>query len=119
MNTNTKMTATCKYCGTYLSLSHTGPCPKCGKEGKNFVVEINDTVHLRDSQNLETRREYFEKNPKIKWVIIAITLCSSLLGLIFSVVTGIVIGLLLGILSYWLGPLAVTKVRKTKQVIFK
>jgi hypothetical protein len=119
MKTDTKMTAICKYCGTYLSLSHTGPCPKCGKEGKNIVAEINDTVHLRDSQNLETRREFFEKNPKIKWIIITITLFSSLLGLILSVVTGIVIGLLLGILSYWLGPLAVTKVRETKQVILK
>ncbi len=115
MNTNTKMTATCKYCGTYLSLSHTGPCPKCGKERKNIVVEINETVVLRDSLNWKRQREFYEKNPKIKWLIIVITLCSSLFGLIFSVVIGIIIGLSLGLLSYWLGPFAVTKVREIER----
>lgn len=115
MNTNTKVNATCKWCGSYLSLSHTGPCPKCGKEGKNIVAEINETVVLRDSLNWKRQREFYEKNPKIKWLIITIILCSSLIGLIFSVVIGIVIGLFLGILSYWLGPYAITKVRETEQ----
>lgn len=119
MNTNTKVNAICKWCGTYLSLSHTGPCPKCGKERKNIVVEIKDTVHLRDSLNLETRREFFEKNPKIKCLIIAIALASPILGLVFSGLPGFVIGLVLGLLSYLLGPCAVIKVRETKQVIFK
>lgn len=119
MNTNTKGTTTCKWCGTSLLPSHIGPCPKCGKEGKNIVVEIDETVRLKDSLNLERRREFFEENPKIKWFIIAITLCSSLLGLVFSGLVGLVIGLFLGILSYRFGPLAVTKVRETKKVIFK
>ncbi len=56
MNTNTKVTATCKWCDTSLSPSHTGICPKCGKEGKNIVAEINETVVLRDSLNWKHQR---------------------------------------------------------------
>ena len=32
----------CKHCGIELPISHTGPCPKCGKTGK--VVEASATV---------------------------------------------------------------------------
>jgi len=115
MNTNTKVAATCKWCDTSLSPSHTGICPKCGKEGKNIVAEINETVVLSNSLNWKRQREFFEENPKIKWLIITIALVSPILGLVFSGISGFVIGLVLGLLSYLLGPRAVTKVREIEQ----
>lgn len=115
MNEDAKVTATCKWCGASLSPTNTGPCPKCGKEGKKIAVEIKETIRLKASLNWERRREFFEANPKIKWLIIAITFGSPSLGLILSGLVGLVIGLSLGLLSYWLGPLAVTKVREIER----
>ena len=46
------------------------------------------------------------------WVVIAITLASSLLGLILSCWPGVIVGLALGGLSFYLGPFAVIKVRE-------
>ena len=62
MKEDGKVTATCKWCGTSLSPTHTGPCPKCGKEGKIIAVEIKETIRLKDSLNWERQREFFERN---------------------------------------------------------
>ena len=115
MKEDGKETATCKWCGTSLSPTHTGPCPKCGKEGKIIAVEINKTIEFKGSLNWERQREFFEKNPKIKWLIIAITLGYPILGSILSGLVGLITGLFLGLLSYLLGPLAVTKVREIER----
>ena len=115
MNKDVKMTTTCKWCGSSLEPTHTGPCPKCGKEGKNSTVKIKETIGFKGLLNWESRREFCETNPKIKWLIIAIAFVSPLLGFILSGLVGVVIGLFFGFLSYWLGPLAVTKVREIKR----
>jgi len=115
MNKGVKVTVTCKWCGSSLSSTHTGPCPKCGKEGKKGTIKTKETIGVKDSLNWETRREFFETNPEVKWLINAITFGSPLLGFIFYGLVGVVIGLFFGILSSWLGPLAVTKVREVKR----
>ena len=115
MNKDVKVTATCKWCGSSLSPTHTGPCPKCGKEGKKSTVKIKGTIGFKGSLNWESRREFYEINHKIKCLIIAITFVSPLLGFILSGLVGVVIGLFFAFLSYWLGPLAVTKVREIKR----
>ena len=115
MKEDGKETATCKWCGTSLSPTHTGPCPKCGKEGKIIAVEINKTIGFKGSLNWERQREFFEKNPKIMWLTIAITFGSSILGSILSGLVGFVTGFFLGLLSCLLGLLAVTKVREIER----
>ena len=105
--------AFCKKCGWILSPTSVGHCPNCGNRGKVIIAEVTDTVKVKDSW--ESRREFFERNPKIMWLIIAITLSSPLLGLILSGLVGLIIGLFLGFLSYLLGPLAVTKVREIER----
>ncbi len=115
MNKDVKVTATCKWCGSSLSPTHTGPCPKCGKEGKNSTVKTKGTIGFKGLLNWESHREFYETNPKIKWLFIAITFGPPLLGFILYGLAGVVIGLSFGFLSYWLGPLAVTKVREIKR----
>jgi hypothetical protein len=51
----------CKHCGTELPISHTGPCPKCGKSGKVHEVSIRDTVVLHDGINIRQKRKGFGK----------------------------------------------------------
>jgi len=110
-----KPKVTCKWCGATLSPTHTGPCPKCGKVGKKISLTLTETLTFKDSLNWESRREFFEGNPKIKWLIIAITIGSPFLGLVIVGLLGVVIGLVLGIVSYLLGPYAVTKVREIER----
>ena len=83
--------------------------------GKKISLTITETLGLKDSVNWERRREFFEENPKIKWLIRAITVGSPFLGLVFLGFVGLVLGLILRILSYWLGPYAVTKVREIER----
>ena len=115
MNKDVKVTVTCKWCGSPLSTTHIGPCPKCGKEGKNGTIEIEETIGVKDSLKWESRREFNEKNPKINLLIILITFGSPLLGFFLYGLVGVIIGFFFGVLSYWLSPLAVTKVREVKR----
>jgi len=115
MGENETATATCRWCGASLSPSHIGPCPKCGKEGKKLVSKMEETMKIKDAFSWERRREFFEVNRKIKWLIIAITIGSPLVGFIVSGLVGFIIGLILSFISYLLGPFAVTKVREIER----
>jgi len=112
MNKNIKLTITCKWCGSSLSSTHTGPCPKCGKEGNHAKLEAEEKIEVKDSKKWEGRREFYEKNPKISFIIVLITFGSPLLGFFFFGLVGVIIGLFFAGLAYWLGPRTVTKVRE-------
>ena len=64
---------------------------------------------------VETRREFYEKNPKVKWAVIGIAIVSPFLGLVISGLPGVLVGLLLALISYLIGPLAATKVREIQR----
>jgi hypothetical protein len=115
MNNNIKVNITCKWCGSPLSTTHTGPCPKCGKEGKRGTINAKETIGVKDSLKWESRREFNERNPKINLLIIVITFGSPLLGFFLYGLVGVIIGFFFGVLSYWLSPLAITKVREVKR----
>ena len=115
MNKNIKVSKNCKWCNSPLPLNYTGPCPVCGKEGSKGTIDTKETIGVKDSLKWESRREFNEKNPKINLLIIVITFGSPLLGLIFYGPVGVIIGLFFGLLSYWLGPHAVTKVREIRR----
>src|SRR5579859_3132389 len=97
------ITAKCKWCGTPLAPSYVGPCPKCGREGKNISAEFNETISLSDSFNWELKRQYFKRHPKIGLVVFIITFGAPFLGLIFSGIPGVGLGLILATISI-LGP---------------
>jgi hypothetical protein len=44
-----EMKCWCKNCKTELEPSHVGPCPKCGKTGKNCIVTISETIVVKSS----------------------------------------------------------------------
>ena len=111
-NKKQEIKVTCKWCGELLPLNHTGPCPKCGKKGCNILITHRKTIVIKDSVEWESRREFFEENPKIKWIIVAITIGSPFLGLFLRGLIGIIIGLVISIVSYILGPYAIIKVRE-------
>jgi hypothetical protein len=93
-----------------LPKNHTGPCPKCGKVGREISVVLIDTIKVTDSVRWQTRREYYQKNPKVLAVVIGITVVSPFLGFVFAGWLGVVVGLVLGGIAYWIGPRASTKI---------
>ena len=115
MSEKPEATTVCKWCGTPLPLNYSGPCPKCGKEGKIVFLTLKESAPLKYSLNCKVQKEFFEKNSFILCILITITLASSLIGFILSGVIGIIIGIGLGILSLLLGPYAIIKVREIRE----
>jgi predicted RNA-binding Zn-ribbon protein involved in translation (DUF1610 family) len=105
-----EQTAHCAHCGAELSPSHVGPCPSCGKEGKNINVSIKETIKITSSLHWETRREYYQKHKGATAAVIAITVISPFIGLALVGPLGIIVGLALGSIAYYLGPKAATKI---------
>jgi len=110
MTNSTKTSATCKWCGASLEATHIGPCPKCGKEGKNVTVGLTSIESISSSVNWEKRQKFLKINKKIRNIIIIITIISPFIGLFLSGIIGVVIGLAFGILNYILSPFAIMKV---------
>lgn len=107
---NSDMKATCKYCGAALPLEHKGPCPKCGKEGKEIIGIVNKTIPLTESLRRFTRTEFFDKNPIFIWLNWAIVIGAPLLGLFLSGIVGAFAGFAFGVLSNSVSPYAARKI---------
>lgn len=113
MNMDSKDTK-CSHCGKSLPASHTDPCPNCGKKGKTINASITDGIVVSDSIKWQTKKEFYEKNPKAHAGVILITLFSPFIGMFVAGIIGVVVGFLLGGVAYILGPKAVTKVREIR-----
>lgn len=104
--------AYCKWCETPLSPAHTGPCPNCGKTGKKSEVSVSEIITLRSSYSLETRGEFFEENPLIRWFLLILDFVFPLFGYFLGGYIGVIIGLFISIISELLSPYAIVKVRE-------
>jgi len=102
---------TCRWCDEPLSPDHTGPCPKCGKTGKNITIALRpaklNIIGHKVTTITERRREIIEKNPKIKWINIIVSMASLFLGGIFPPPFNIIIGLAAFFITYSLGPFVI------------
>ena len=103
---------TCASCGEELSPASNGPCPVCGKTGRHTLIGLNSSIAFKSSLSLEHRHEFYEKNQWVMFIVILVTVISSLIGLFLSGWPGVVVGLFLGFVTYYLGPSAVIKVRE-------
>jgi hypothetical protein len=108
--TETVSEVRCIHCGYILSGDHTGPCPSCGKIGKELKVIGAGGAVGGGRASVETQRSFSERNRKAFIVIIVITVGSPFVGLLVSGIPGLLIGLVLSAISYFLGPNAVTEV---------
>lgn len=107
----------CKDCGyRFRNEGNDGvPCPVCGGKNRIMSPSVNDNIGLSGSVGWKSRREFYEKNRALLWVIVAITVISPLLGLLLAGIPGVIVGFLLSGASYFLGPRAVTKVREIEK----
>jgi ribosomal protein L40E len=105
----------CSDCGADFPPTKSS-CPNCGATSRTLRIDVSDTITFRGSLTLESIREFYENHPWVIAVVIAITVVSSLLGLLLTGMIGVFAGLALGALSYVLGPRAVIKVREITRI---
>ena len=65
--------------------------------------------------SIKTLKEHYEKNPKMLFLVIVITVVSPFIGLFLTGVSGLIIGIVVGLISFYLGFYAMTKVREIKE----
>ena len=107
--------AFCSGCGLSLEPGHAGPCPKCGDTRKTFAVSLHGVIKPHASLSWKHTHEFYEKHKIFLPVVIGISLVSPFLGLVLAGWWGVIVGLLIGIATFFLGLLAVTKVREIRE----
>ena len=112
MTTNSE--TTCRWCNEPLADDHTGPCPKCGKVGRNVTVKLQPGFIKLTGNKVRTiterRQEILKENHKIKWITNGISIASIFLGGLFPPPFSIIIGLLAFLITNRLAPFAIYKI---------
>jgi hypothetical protein len=84
----------CSGCKAALPSNHQGPCPRCGKAGLTYALQVEDTVQLSTSLEGERRAEFWEVNRRGIAVSLLVTVVSSGIGLVITGLAGVIVGLL-------------------------
>jgi len=107
----------CKSCGKEITKEDT-ICPHCSsdlkKVRKDIKVPVGGVLTFTGSLSIKTIKEFYEKNSKIKFLVIVASIISSFIGLFIAGILGIIIGLIVSVIVYYSSPYAVTKVREIK-----
>ena len=105
----------CAHCYAVLPDGNTSPCPECGKKGRRISVSMAEEIDFAGHVTWEKRREFYERKPLALVTVIAITADAPFLGLVLVEWVRVIAGLMLGAVAYWIGPLAITKVREIER----
>ena len=105
----------CTHCSQELEADHTGPCPVCGKSGRSVPIGTAISYESAGSISWSKRKEYLEKSPKIHAIVLALTFGAPFLGFVLSGSIGVFVGIILAAAAYFLGPLAVMKVKEIER----
>lgn len=113
-------TAKCRHCGQPLDPKHTGPCPKCGKVGKDVNVVLQERVDISESISVTHTRakEFIKKHPKWTALSIGLLIITGLIGYLIDGVPGLVVSFILGGVGYAIGPLAQYRIKETEHHTF-
>jgi hypothetical protein len=94
----------CRNCDIELPPSHTGPCPRCGKRGKDCKATATVSIGLAVSVSAQKIHKYKKKHPRFIAISIAVTITSLVVGYLFGGLIGLLIGIIVAGLNWWLTP---------------
>jgi hypothetical protein len=94
----------CRHCKAELPPDHTGPCPKCGKSGKDCKATVTLSIGLVVSVSAQKIHKYKKKHPRFIAISIAVTIISLVVGYLFGGLVGLLIGIIVAVLNWWLTP---------------
>lgn len=80
------------------------------------MIDVAREFDVAGHVTWEKRREFYEQRPLALASVIALTVDAPFLGLVLVGWAGVVGGLMLGAVAYWVGTLAITKVRELNAV---
>jgi hypothetical protein len=105
-----KSWASCKFCRIRLADDHTGPCPSCGKEGKDINIFVSDRLKAGMQ-----RHETVRKKPFRRTVILA---GSPVLGFLIAGPGGLLAGIAVAVLYYFLSSSAEDEITTSEKTLF-
>ena len=73
----------CRHCKRELPPSHTGPCPHCGKIGKDCEANANDTVGINASLSTTHKPEWSSKSLALFFGFVAVFLAIVIPGILY------------------------------------
>lgn len=113
-------TAKCRHCGHPLDPKHTGPCPNCGKFGKDVSVVIQETINISESVSVThtKAKEFIKKHPKWTALSIGLFIITGPISYLIEGVPGLVISIILGGIGYAIGPLSYYRIKETDRHTF-
>lgn len=79
------------------------------------MIALAGEIDVAGHVTWEKRREFYERRPLAFVSVIALTIGAPFLGLVLVGWVGVIAGLVLGAATYWIGPLAITKVREIER----
>jgi len=100
----------CQHCHKELPPSHTGPCPHCGKTGKDCKVTLWTTIGLVASISAQKVHKYKKRHPRFIVISAVLTVVALILGYLLGNFVGLLIGIIVAILNWWLTPYAIETV---------
>jgi len=105
-----RLTAKCKHCQKDLPADHKGPCPYCGKVGKNIIATITEHVSITTSLSAQKVKRYTQKHSVFTAISIALTIVALVMGYLIADLVGLLIGIIVAIVNWWLTPYAIETV---------
>ena len=104
----------CRHCKVELPPSHTGPCPKCGRLGKDCKVSVTANIRIAASVSVQHVHKYTKKHPRFIAISIAVTVTALVLGYRLGGLLGLLIGVIAAILNWWLTPRAIQTIQEIR-----
>jgi thiamine transporter ThiT len=111
---NNELKCWCKHCKAELPPSHTGPCPKCGKLGKDCKVTATVAIKLAVSVSAQKVHKYTKKHPRFIAISIVVTVTALVLGYHLGGLFGLLIGIIAAVLNWWLTPRAIQTIQEIR-----
>ena len=94
----------CQHCKKELPPSHTGPCPHCGKTGKDYKVTLRDKIGIAASLIAQKTHKYTKKHPLFIGISVVFTIISLSVGYLLGAWAGLLIGIIVAMLNWWITP---------------
>jgi ribosomal protein L37E len=100
----------CKDCGRLLRDENEKPCSNCGSYQREIIIVKNETVSIKEKLRRELERE--KRNNFWFALTIAVTISAPFITAFLDRYVGIAVGIAFGRLSFWLGKMAYTRIRR-------
>lgn len=100
------VTAICQNCGLQRGPQDTGPCPRCGHQGRHLVAVINEVVGITDRIGTSISHNFVPgTRDRISMLAAIVTPFLGIFASFFPQPHSIIFGALIGLFSFTVSPI--------------